>query len=49
MGIVINSVDRFLARRDAADKARGHSNQESDIDKRVRELKKKLDRSRGIR
>lgn len=48
MGIVINSVDRFYARRQAADKARGYSNQETAAEKRVRELKKKLDKSRGI-
>lgn len=47
--MVINAVDRFFARRASADKARGFSNQESEQDKKVRELKKKLDRSRGIR
>jgi hypothetical protein len=49
MGIVVNAVDKFFARRQAADKARGFSNQETEQEKRVRELKKKLDRSRGIK
>lgn len=49
MGKVINAVEKFLMRRQSADKARGFSNQESETDKKIREMKAKLDRSRGIK
>lgn len=47
MGIVVHAEEKFAERRAIADKKRGFSNQETDLQKRTRELRAKLDRSRG--
>lgn len=47
MGMVIDAVDKFLARCSTADLARGHSNTETPLQKETRLLKEKLQRARA--